>query len=152
MKAFILAGFLLFNLSNDSNNPADEAMSVNLTREKAVPAPELSISFPKNNQKVRGAYKIYGKAKPGSVVELHVSSSYFKTTRDERKKIAKGEGPVARMNRKFSLKADRNGTWLLKEIELLNAGWEETFIIKATADKKSVSIRVYDNTRPVRID
>jgi hypothetical protein len=153
MKTFILAGFLLFNLNgSDDNSFTEEANTVNLTIEAADPAQELSISFPKNNQKVRGTYKIYGKAKPGTVVELHVSSSYFKTTGDDRKKIAKGEGPIARMNRKFSLKADRNGTWLLKEIELLNAGWEETFIIRATADKKSVSIRVYDNTRPVRID
>ncbi len=153
MSLFILASFLLFGYGSYSGSDNDvQIIAVNNMVSKKNAAQELSILFPKNNQKVRGLYKIYGKAKPGTVVRLHVSSSYFKTRRDERQKIARGEGPIARMNRTFSLTADRNGTWILKEIELLNAGWEETFIIKATADKKSVSVRVYDNTRPIRID
>ena len=153
MNVFILISCFLVGLTgvNPNNKPVEiiPAKEINMP---TVPAPELSILFPKNNQKVRGEYKIYGKAKPGSVVHLKVSSTYFKTTRNEGKKIAKGEGPIARMNRKFSLTADRNGRWLLKSIELLNAGWEETFVITATSDKKSVSVRVYDDTRPVRMD
>ncbi|MBO9657996.1 MAG: hypothetical protein J7527_04150 [Chitinophagaceae bacterium] len=153
MNLFLLVSLLFFGSPVHLLNGSDaHIISVNNIVSTQHLAEGLSISFPKNNQKVRGLYKIYGKAKPGTLVQLHVSSSYFKTTRDERKKIAKGEGPIARMNRTFSLTADRSGTWILKEIELLNTGWEETFIIKATADKKSVSVRVYDNTRPVRID
>ncbi|QEC42589.1 hypothetical protein [Pseudobacter ginsenosidimutans] len=113
---------------------------------------ELSILFPKNNQKVRGEYKVYGKARPGSVVVLHISSTYYKTARDSRQKVSKGAGPINRMNRKFKLTADRSGNWILKNIELWNAGWEENFTIKATAENKTVSIRVYDNTHPVAID
>ncbi|MET0462980.1 MAG: hypothetical protein ABW007_07495 [Chitinophagaceae bacterium] len=153
MNAIILISFLLLNIQEHSkNNHRFSSMAgIEMIKEKD-PAPELSISFPKNNQKVRGVYKIYGKAKPGAKVVLQVSSSYFKTTQDGRNRVAKGDGPLARMNRKFSLTADRNGTWILKEIELLNAGWEETFTIKATVDNKSVTIRVYDNTHPVMMD
>jgi len=153
MNAFILISCLLFSLaSGGGNNKRVISISSEEIIEKSNPAAALSILFPKNNQKVRGEYKIYGKARPGAKVELHISSTYFKTARDERQKISKGEGPINRMNRKFSLTADRSGTWVLKSIELLNAGWEESFVIKATADKKSVSVRVYDNTRPVRMD
>jgi hypothetical protein len=56
------------------------------------------------------------------------------------------------MNRKFSLTADRSGNWILKSIELRNAGWEESFTITATSEGKTVSVNVYDNTHPVRID
>jgi len=138
MNAFILISCLLFTAKNG--------------KEISNPPTELTISFPKNNQKVRGEYKITGKANPGSVVELHITSTYYKTARDNRQRVSKGAGPVNRMNRKFKITADRSGYWILKNIELLNAGWEENFIIKATSDKKTVSIRVYDNTHPIAID
>lgn len=149
MHVIILLSCLLIG----NTNGAERNRSTEMDVAKNVQAgTDVSITFPKNNQKVRGEYKIYGKAKPGSAVELHISSTYYKTARDNRQKISKGAGPLNRMNRKFRLTADRSGNWLLKSIELLNAGWEETFTIKATADKKTVSIRVYDNTRPVAID
>ena len=149
MHVFILISYFFVATINGAENsrPIDRNIVGELEVSQAI-----SISFPKNNQKVRGKYKIYGKAKPGSVVQLHISSTYFKTARDSRQRVSKGAGPIIRMNRKFSLTADRSGNWLLKEIELLNAGWEETFTINATADKKTVSIQVYDNTHPVAID
>jgi hypothetical protein len=153
MHAFILISCFLFaNNGGAENSRLAYVAAVHGIEEKENPAPELSITFPKNNQKVRGEYNIYGKAKPGSIVELHISSSYFKTARDNWQRVSKGEGPINRMNRKFSLTADRSGNWILKSIELRNAGWEESFTIKATADKKTVTIRVYDNTHPVAID
>ncbi len=115
-------------------------------------AAPLLIIFPKNNQKVRGDYKIYGKAKPGAEVKLLITSTYYKTAHNNGERISKGEGPVNRMNRKFTITADRSGTWLLKSIELRNAGWEETFIIKATSEGRSVSIVVSDNVHPQNID
>lgn len=146
MNVFILISCLLLTIQNGAeNNGPVEITSANA-------AAELSILFPKNNQKVRGEYKIYGKAKAGSIVELYISSTYFKTARDSRQRVSKGIGPINRMNRKFSIKADRSGNWILKNIELLNAGWEESFTIKATADNKTVSIRVYDNTHPIAMD
>lgn len=145
MHFFILISCLFFTGSN--NTPVESYNTVQVQK-----GTDLSIIFPKNNQKVRGEYKVYGKAKPGSVVVLHISSTYYKTARDNRQRISKGEGPVSRMNRKFSLTADRSGNWMLKSIQLWNAGWEENFIIKATADKKTVSIRVYDNTHPIAMD
>ena len=153
MNASILVTCFLLAIVNgaEHNQPVEMVSAINVTKE-TKPAPDLSILFPKNNQKVRGEYKISGRATPGAVVSLHISSTYFKTARDNRDRIIKGAGPIARMNRKFSVKADRNGNWVLKNIELLNAGWEENFTIKATADKKTVSIRVYDNTRPVAMD
>lgn len=143
MHVFLLISYLLFAGSNNIDNNR----SVEL--EKAA---ELSILFPKNNQKVRGEYKIYGKAKPGSVVVLHISSTYYKTARDNRQKISKGEGPINKMNRKFSLTADRSGNWVLKSITLWNTAWEENFVIKATSDNKTVSIRVFDHTHPIAMD
>ena len=116
-----------------------------------IPAPKLSILAPKNNQKVRGEYKIYGKATPGAVVKLHISSTYYKTAHDSQERISKGAGPFNRMNRKFSLTADRSGTWILKNIELTNPGWEEHFTIKASVGDQTVTVKVYDNTRPVNL-
>lgn len=116
-----------------------------------IPAPKLSILAPKNNQKIRGEYKIYGKATPGAVVKLHISSTYYKTTHDSQERISKGAGPFNRMNRKFSLTADRSGTWILKNIELTNPGWEEHFTIKASVGDQTVTVKVYDNTRPVNL-
>lgn len=115
------------------------------------PAPPLSILSPKHNQKVRGEYKIHGKAAPGAVVKLHISSTYYKTAHDNNERISKGVGPLNRMNRKFSLTADRSGNWVLKNIELTNAGWEENFIIKASVGDQTVTVKVYDNTRPVHL-
>lgn len=115
------------------------------------PPAQLSILYPKNNQKVRGEYKIYGKAKPGDVVKLHISSVYYKTTHDNQERISKGTGPLNRMNRKFTLTADRSGNWVLKNIDLTNAGWEENFTIKASVNDKTITVKVYDNTRPVNL-
>lgn len=143
MNVLLLISYLLFAGSNNAESSSP------VTNQKGT---ELSILFPRNNQKVRGEYKIYGKAKPGSVVVLHISSSYYKTAHDNRQKISKGQGPIKRMNRKFSLTADRSGNWILKNIELLNAGWEEDFVIKASSDKNTVSIRVFDHTHPVAMD
>ena len=114
-------------------------------------APAISIAYPKHNQKVRGDIKIYGRAKPGAVVKLTVTSSYFKKAY-QGEKISKGEGPLKRLNRSFTLTADRSGTWLLKSIHLTNAGWEENFTIKASSEGKAVSVNVYDHTKPVNID
>lgn len=143
MNVFILVSCFLLTINNGGENSR---------RSDSAADPGLSILFPKNNQKVRGEYKIYGKAKAGSIVELYISSTYFKTARDSRQRVSKGAGPINRMNRKFSIKADRSGNWFLKNIELRNAGWEESFTIKATADNKTVSIRVYDNTHPIAMD
>ncbi len=147
MNVFILISCFLFAGGGNAGNIEPPDITILFDN-----SPALSILFPKNNQKVRGEYKIYGKAKPGSVVQLHITSTYYKTARDSRQRVSKGTGPVARMNRKFSITADRRGNWILKNIELWNAGWEESFTIKATADKKTVSIQVYDNTHPIAID
>lgn len=114
---------------------------------------ELTIAHPKNNQKVRGTYKIYGGSQPNSVVKLSINSTYYKTNNNNGTKITKGEGPLKKMNRTYSIKSDRNGTWKLENIDLTNrGGYEETFIIKATDDKETKTIMVYDKTRPVLID
>lgn len=115
------------------------------------PPAQLSIVYPKNNQKVRGEYKISGKATPGAQVKLFISSAYYKTRHDNQDRIFKGEGPINRMNRKFNLITDRNGNWTLKSIDLTNAGWEENFMIKAVTADKTVTVKVYDNTRPVHL-
>ena len=148
MNAIILLSYVLYCAVTvvDPTTPA----SLNIVA--APPAQQVSITYPKNNQKVRGDYKIYGKAKPGTIVKLTVISSYFKTAHDNRNRISQGEGPIKRMNRKFTITSDRSGNWLLKSIELRNAGWEETFTITATSDDKTTSIIVFDKVHPLSID
>lgn len=112
----------------------------------------LAILYPKNKQKVRGEYQISGKAKPGVVVKVQLRSSYYKKVYDSKERMVKGEGPIDRINRSYTVTADRAGRWKLKSEALYNAGWEETYTIKATAEGKTVQLQVYDNTLPVRID
>lgn len=153
MNSFLMICFLLLSKSNFSETsrplPAKSFEVSGMISEKAS---TLSILFPKNNQKVRGEYKIYGKATPGASVKLAITSKYFKTAHDNQDRISQGEGPISRMNRKFILTADRSGNWILKNIELRNAGWEETFTIKATSEEKTITINVYDKVHPVRMD
>lgn len=66
--------------------------------------------------------------------------------------MSKGDGPISRLNRSFKTTAGRDGRWQMKTVNFLNAGWEETYTIKATAEGETVQIQVYDNTLPVRID
>ncbi|RYY16512.1 MAG: hypothetical protein EOO04_26835 [Chitinophagaceae bacterium] len=150
MKTFI-ASFIVLAIST-SVPVAGQAPSTLTVKTASQPAgTPVSITYPRQNQKVRGDIKIYGKAKPGAVVKLTITSSYFKTAhRGER--IVKGEGPIKRMNRTFNLTADKSGNWILKNIHLSNAGWEENYSIKAVAEGKAVTVNVYDHVRPVRID
>ncbi|WP_241282875.1 hypothetical protein [Chryseobacterium timonianum] len=113
---------------------------------------EVTIVYPKNNQKVRGAYKIYGGSEPNAVIKLTIISNYYKTNNNNGTKITKGEGPLKRLNRTYTLKSDRYGTWKIENIDLTNAGYEESFVIKASDGKKAQSIIVYDRTRPVLMD
>lgn len=113
---------------------------------------EITIVYPKNNQKVRGAYKIYGGSEPNAVIKLTIISTYYKSNNNNGTKITKGEGPLKRLNRTYSLKTDRYGNWKIENIDLTNAGYEESFVIKASDGKTAQSIMVYDRTRPVLID
>ena len=113
---------------------------------------QLTITYPKNNQKVRGNYKIYGMAKPGAIVKLQITSSYFKTATDSRQKISKGDGPIKRMNRQYTLTANRTGYWMIENIELRNSRWEENFTITATSEGTTVTTNVFDHTHPMNID
>lgn len=114
-------------------------------------SPTVTITYPKAYQHVRGEINIYGKAKPGAVVKLNITSTYFKKAYNQ-ERITKGEGPIKRLNRKFTLKADKTGNWILKNVEFRNAGWEEDYTIEATVDGKSVKVNVQDHTHPVAID
>jgi ribosomal protein L31 len=153
MNTFLMIGCLLlgklYAVETSKPLPVNSLEVTALIPEKAS---QVSIIYPKNNQKVRGEYKIYGKASPGATVKLTISSKYFKTAHDNQDRISKGEGPINRMNRKFTLTADRSGNWILKNIELRNAGWEESFTIKVTSEERSVTINVYDKVHPVRMD
>lgn len=153
MNSFLMICCLLFSKLNftESAKPLP-AKSFGVSGMISEKASALSILFPKNNQKVRGEYKIYGKATPGASVKLVITSKYYKTAYDNQERISKGEGPINRMNRKFTLTADRSGNWILKDIELRNAGWEESFTIKVTSEERSVTINVYDKVHPVRMD
>lgn len=117
------------------------------------PAPRLEIYFPKNNQKVRGRYSIYGYADPYAKVKVQITSTYYEKVADPQKEtISKGKGPINRINRTYPLTANKIGYWELKNIDLTNRNWEENFTIKAIVDGRTAIIRVYDDTHPVVID
>jgi hypothetical protein len=88
MNALIMLSYFFFS----SINIAERKSTVKIETLAPNPTPVLSILFPKKDQKVRGDYKIYGKAKPGVIVKLAVTSKYFKTAHDNNEKISKG-GP-----------------------------------------------------------
>jgi hypothetical protein len=111
----------------------------------------ISIFYPKNNQKVRGNVKIYGRAKPGSIVKLEITSTYFKKIVTQNR-ISQGEGPINRLNRTFKVTTNKSGVWILDNIELINFGWEENFTIKAFSDGKIATVNVFDHTHPILID
>lgn len=151
MNTIIIAGYFLISILSFASEDAAIHPAYITGSNDQKPAPVVSIVYPKHNQKVRGEVKIYGKARPGAAVKVLVTSTYFKKAY-KGEKISKGEGPFKRMNRTFSVTADRNGTWILKALDLTNAGWEENFTIKASAEGKAVSVNVYDLTKPVNID
>lgn len=127
-------------------------LTSNEVRSQSNKQKELTITYPKNNQKVRGTYKIYGGSEPNTVIKLTIISTYYKTNNNNGTKITKGEGPLKRLNRTYTLKSNRYGTWKIENIDLINAGYEESFVIKASDGKTTQSITVYDRTRPVLID
>lgn len=139
-KLLILCCILLINITT------------NQAKGQSNKQKELTITYPKNNQKVRGTYKIYGGSEPNTVIKLTIISTYYKTNNNNGTKITKGEGPLKRLNRTYTLKSDRYGTWKIENIDLTNAGYEESFVIKASDGKIAQSITVYDRTRPVLID
>lgn len=149
MKTIITAALILIGFNHF--NAGSQVPSTLTVKSASQPGATISITYPKHDQKVRGDVKIYGKAKPGAVVKLKISSTYFKKAY-QGERVSKGEGPIKRLNRSFTLTADRSGNWILKNINLTNAGWEENFTIKASAEGKAVSINVYDHTKGVRMD
>ena len=122
------------------------------SRKNPAPQQVLNILYPKDLQKVRGSYSISGISLPNNFIEISVRSTYFKTKLENNNRITKGAGPVKRMNRTFKTKSDARGNWKLKEVELLNAGWQETFTITAFSGNHKHTIQVFDNTRPIPID
>jgi len=144
MKTLIILLLLIFSTVGVTLRAQDN--------KKNTPKESLAILYPKNKQKVRGECLISGKAKPGAVVKVQLNSSYFKRVYDKRERMSKGDGPISRLNRSYKITAGRDGRWQLRTVDFLNAGWEETYTIKATAEGKTVQIQVYDNTLPVRID
>lgn len=119
----------------------------------SIHQPRLQIYFPKNGQKVRGRYSIYGYTEPNAKLKVQITSSYYEKLVDPQKEtINKGKGPLNRLNRTYPLTANKIGYWELKNIDLTNRNWEESFTIKAIVDGRTATIRVYDDTHPVVID
>lgn len=119
----------------------------------SVKPPRLEIYFPKNNQKVRGRYAIYGYAEPNAQVKVQITSAYYeKLFNVQKETISKGKGPINRINRTYPITANKIGYWQINDIDLTNRNWEENFTIKAIVEGRIVTVRVYDNTHPVVID
>lgn len=150
MNTILVAGYFLLNSFSitDASKTLPNTQT-DIAQQKKTQT--VSIIFPKQNQKVRGPIKIYGRAKPGAAVKLYVTSTYFKTAH-QGQKIIKGEGPVKRMNRVFNIVTDKQGMWTYNNIDLRNEGWEENFTIKAVSEGSTATVKVFDNTRPVMMD
>lgn len=152
MKTLIIISCILFGgLQTAPVKIKGKLEATQITQSK--PMPRLQIYFPKNGQKVRGRYSIYGYAQPNAKLKVHITSNYYEKVYNHQKEtITKGKGPVERINRIYPLTANNIGYWDLKNIDLTNRDWEETYMIKAMVDGRTVSVTVYDNTHPIIID
>ena len=115
----------------------------------------LTIAYPKANQKVRGDVTVRGTAKAGSEIEIIITSAYVPLKRDDKnRRFSAGDGKQARMNRKFRVKANAAGNWVMPAIDLRNRNWREEFTITAVSKtgKTSKQVMVYDDVRPVYFD
>lgn len=152
MKILIIISCILFGGLQEV--PVKMKVQLEATQiKRSVKAPRLEIYFPKNDQKVRGRYSIYGYAEPNATLKVHITSSYYEKLYNHQKEtISKGNGPVQRINRVYPLTANKIGYWELKNVDLTNRNWEEDFTIKAIVDGRTATVRVYDHTHPVIID
>jgi len=152
MKTLIIISYILFGVLQTT--PEKIRVKPEVTQiQQANRVPRLQIYFPKNGQKVRGRYSIYGYAEPHAKLKIQLTSSYYEKLFDTRKEtISKGKGPINRINRTYPLTANNIGYWELKDIDLTNRNWEETFTIKAIVEGRTATISVYDNTHPIVID
>jgi len=151
MKTLILTTFIFFGGLQIA--PTKIKVQPTTPRIYNAKAPRLEIYSPKNNQKVRGRYAIYGYAEPYAKVKVHITSTYYeKLVNQQKETITKGKGPIDRINRTYPVTANKIGYWQINDIDLTNRNWEENFTIKAIVDGRTVTVRVYDNTHPVVID
>lgn len=152
MKSLIIISCILFG--SFQQVPVKIKVQPEATQiQRSVKAPRLEIYFPKNGQKVRGRYSIYGYAEPNAKLKVHITSTYYeKLYNNQKETISKGKGPINRINRIYPLTANKIGYWELKDIDLTNRNWEEDFTIKAIVEGRTATISVYDHTHPIVID
>lgn len=152
MKTLMIISWILFGVLQTT--PVKIKVEPKVTQiQQANRVPRLQIYFPKNGQKVRGRYSIYGYAEPNAKLKIQITSTYYEKLVDTRKEtISKGKGPINRINRTYPLTANNIGYWELKNIDLTNRNWEEDFTIKAIVEGRTASISVYDHTHPIVID
>jgi len=151
MKTLIISCILFGVLQT---TPVKIKVKPELTQiQQTARAPRLQIYFPKNGQKVRGRYSIYGYAEPNAKLKIQITSTYYeKLYNNQKETISKGKGPINRINRTYPLTANKIGYWELKDIDLTNRNWEEDFTIKAIVEGRTAAISVYDHTHPIVID
>ncbi|WP_379089989.1 hypothetical protein [Pedobacter sp. UC225_65] len=152
MKTLIIISCILFGIFQTV--PVKMKVKPEVTQiQQANHVPRLQIYFPKNGQKVRGRYSIYGYTEPNAKLKIQITSAYYeKLVNPQKETISKGKGPINRINRTYPLTANSIGYWELKDIDLTNRNWEEYFTIKALVDGRTATIKVYDDTHPVIID
>ncbi|MFA4870714.1 MAG: hypothetical protein WC623_21135 [Pedobacter sp.] len=152
MKTLIIISYILFGVLQTT--PVKIKVKPEVTQiQQANRIPRLQIYFPKNGQKVRGRYSIYGYTEPNMKLKVQITSTYYETLYNNQKEtISKGKGPINRINRTYPLTANKIGYWELKDIDLTNRNWEEDFTIKAIVEGRTATISVYDHTHPIVID
>ncbi|MFN0256983.1 hypothetical protein [Pedobacter ureilyticus] len=152
MKTLIIISCILFGVLQTT--PVKIKVKPEVTQiQQANRIPRLQIYFPKNGQKVRGRYSIYGYTEPNMKLKVQITSTYYeKLYNNQKETISKGKGPINRINRSYPLTANSIGYWELKDIDLTNRNWEEDFTIKAIVEGRTATISVYDHTHPIVID
>ena len=111
----------------------------------------LRITTPVLGHRVIGNALIRGNAKPGSIIRLTVSSTYYDLVADQQqRKISKGAGPLKGSKRKLDVQVNGQGFWTTGKINFSNRGWSEQYKIVATSvqGKNSTYVIVTNDTKP----
>ncbi len=113
---------------------------------------DLRIDAPLLASRQHGRIGIRGRAAKGSTVKLSITSTYYKLGTDQQKhRLFKGEGPVTGTTKNVVVKVDGQGNWSVKDINIRNHGWSETYkvVARSVTGGNATYVTFTDETRPV---
>jgi hypothetical protein len=150
----VLIFFLSDGVSDINSSPAQHLPEIQITTSETFKEidKDLLITLPGTGTKARGKIWIRGKAKPGSFVNIVISSTYYKLGTDQRKrKLFKGEGPINTTLATIKVKTNGQGVWSTNSFNFRNRGWSEEFkiVARSVEGKNATYVIVRDDTKPI---